>query len=640
MRPSRRRLQIGLMIVCLFLLAFGVRLLYWQDNQLQVSSEVGLLRDYRQEAQRMIDDGGILFPSESVNTSSAHMVMHPPGYSILLLAIYGKGVYRDSYTALILVQVICDSAAAALVSLICMQLLPVAVAVVAGLMVAFSPHFSYYSLNPSPESIAALPVLIAILLLIRAVKRPKLVTIVVVGVLAGISCWLRANAMLLAPFIALSVLFIFERGRRLRYSLALMAAAVVVIAPITIRNLAIYHRFIPLSLGTGITLIQGIADYDAENRFKMPVDDNQASLQEAEMYGRPEYANSLWYPDGIKRENERLARGIEVIRSNPFWFAGVMTRRAYFMLTYDKPHKNQWPFNTVVVPPVLAEPSFGHVLRYDEGSGASWSSSAYDLADTGRQLAAQSSITLEASRSVLRVSGDNSEFGDQFASALIPTYKNTDYVLALSLNSLSGSMAVKITSADRRITLASAILSPEGNRRRRKAKRTGDLGQLDQDQTSDSQMGELNLAFASGDRSEVLLVISNNGASPVSHEIEIGEARLYNLGPTPYIWTRAVRTAVRGIQRNLYTTSRMLPMVIIGVILLLIAGRKRATALLLIVPAYYLLAQSALHTEYRYILVIHYFLFIMAAVSFYSAGKLIRFGARWAVKKKMKKDEL
>jgi len=50
------------------------------------------------------------------------------------------------------------------------------------------------------------------------------------------------------------------------------------------------------------------------------------------------------------------------------------------------------------------------------------------------------------------------------------------------------------------------------------------------------------------------------------------------------------------------------------------------------VPVYYLCAQSAFHTEYRYILAIHYFLFTAAAVTLYSAGKLIAHSAAAVVR--------
>ncbi|MEK6323697.1 MAG: hypothetical protein AABN33_18810 [Acidobacteriota bacterium] len=70
----------------------------------------------------------------------------------------------------------------------------------------------------------------------------------------------------------------------------------------------------------------------------------------------------------------------------------------------------------------------------------------------------------------------------------------------------------------------------------------------------------------------------------------------------------------------------MLPLIIAGIVLLGIARRKNALLVLLAVPAYYLCVQSAFHTEYRYILAIHYLLFIMAAVTVYFAGKLIGLG--------------
>jgi hypothetical protein len=45
---------------------------------------------------------------------------------------------------------------------------------------------------------------------------------------------------------------------------------------------------------------------------------------------------------------------------------------------------------------------------------------------------------------------------------------------------------------------------------------------------------------------------------------------------------------------------------------------------LLIVPAYYLSVQSALHTEYRYILAIHYFLLAIAGLTLGCAGIAIK----------------
>jgi NADH:ubiquinone oxidoreductase subunit K len=136
-------------------------------------------------------------------------------------------------------------------------------------------------------------------------------------------------------------------------------------------------------------------------------------------------------------------------------------------------------------------------------------------------------------------------------------------------------------------------------------------------------MSVTQMAFASGDRGTVRLVISNNGPASSLHVARVGQADLYELGATPYQWTRYPRALVRGIQKRLFKTTVMLPLVVAGVLLLGLAGRGRALVVLLAVPAYYLGVQSALSTEYRYILAIHCFLFMMSAAALYCAGVAI-----------------
>ena len=58
--------------------------------------------------------------------------------------------------------------------------------------------------------------------------------------------------------------------------------------------------------------------------------------QEAEDFHRPDYYGTLFNPDGVERERGRLARGFAVIRRHPFWFSGVMARRAASMLRLER----------------------------------------------------------------------------------------------------------------------------------------------------------------------------------------------------------------------------------------------------------------------------------------------------------------
>jgi hypothetical protein len=202
------------------------------------------------------------------------------------------------------------------------------------------------------------------------------------------------------------------------------------VAPLTIRNAVVFGEFIPVSIGSGQTLIEGIGDYDQEERFGLPDTDVELQRQEADAYGRPDYATSLFGPDAIARDRARRARAFSVIRAHPFWFASVMARRAVSMLRLE------------------------------------------------------------------------------------------------------------------RVPLAS-------------------------------------------------------NAVPVSEG-----------------WTRPLRLTLRAAQ-GLFITAVFLPLYALGIFLLTRARRKRALAALVAAPLYYLCVQSALHTEYRYVLAVHYFLFVAAAAALY-----------------------
>jgi hypothetical protein len=625
--PARsRRAQTAFICASIFLIAFGVRLLHWQDSYAELSRGEpwmsDLVREYKGDAQRMREGGGILFPRDPIDPGDARLLVHPPGYSLLMAGVFS--LWGNSNSAVRLTQIICDAWSAVMVFLIALELLNTVIALIAGWLAALSPHFAFYSLWLSPDSLPVLPILVAVYLVIQASKRPRLLTVIAAGAMVGVSCWLRANALMLAPFLAVVVAILVSRDKRLRYGLALVAATVVVIAPITIRNWVLFHRFIPLSIAGGENLVVGIGDFDKEGRFGMPTSDAEAALKDAEWHNRPEYANGLWSPDGIDRDQYRYGRGLKVIGAHPFWFASVMIRRAAFMLNYNNSGRADWPFDTATVPLVSTEPAIAHAPASPGDAPPFSSSSAAELLASGTKLSEPTDVSLDAESQTLRIAGDASEFGDQFASAPLGVKSKTDYLLTLRIEPEHGPVAVKVTSADRRITLASALLdSLTAARSLKRRMKRASLGSAPDDAVAQGEMSVIQMAFASGERSTVRLVISNNGPTSSRHLAQVGQADLFELGATPYQWTRYPRAVVRGIQKNLFKTTVMLPLVIAGVMLLCLAGRGRALIVLLAVPAYYLCVQSALSTEYRYILAIHYFLFMMSAVALYCAGAAI-----------------
>ncbi|MBD0371905.1 MAG: glycosyltransferase family 39 protein [Pyrinomonadaceae bacterium] len=573
-----------------FLLAFGVRLLSLQDTRQEVGKiQTVVAGDYKRVASLLREGGAASFFDSSSPLGDPNTLGHPPGYSILLAVIYGTAGERDGVTQFI--QITIDALCAVLIFAIVAELLSAGAGFIAGLLAALSPQFAWNSVLLLPDSLSVFPVLLAVLLLALAVRRPRLTTIFAVGALTGLSCWLRANALLLAPFLALACFLLFERGRRLSCAATLLAGAVLVIAPLTIRNAVVFRHFIPLSLGAGQTFLEGIADYDTEGRFGVPQTDMGIMKWEAENFNRPDYYGTLFNPDGVYRERMRLKRGLSIAGSHPVWFAGVMTRRAASMLRLERARL------------ISTEPPVSHSLDVAAEAAPAWQNSAAEL-QAASTLAPQAKATVLQDIQVMYLTGDDSKYADQLVSAPFELQKNTDYVLLLPVRMLRGRMSIVVRSAN--TTHASVIVETE-------------------EMTPPEQQPDrlIQLPFVAGSQESARLVIANAASREANSFIQLGTARLYALGAASNTWTRAPRLFVNALQK-LFITAVMLPLALFGLILLLRARAYRTLVILLVVPAYYLSIQSATHTEYRYVLSLHYFLFALAAVFIYMSGKYLR----------------
>ncbi len=125
----------------------------------------------------------------------------------------------------------------------------------------------------------------------------------------------------------------------------LALAALAAILPLTIRNIAVYGVAVPIRPGLGVTLVEGLGVYDPA----FPATDGALLSDEAIRYGRPDYEDALYQPDGLEREHERIRRALDAIAARPFWFAGVMLDRMRLMLIYDPDGQPGWPDDTAYV---------------------------------------------------------------------------------------------------------------------------------------------------------------------------------------------------------------------------------------------------------------------------------------------------
>lgn len=568
--------------VAIFLLAFGVRFFTMQDTRIEaLRVQSGVASGYQHAADLLRQTGIKGFFDPSGPLANPNFLGHPPGYPVVRALV--ATVFGDSHTTIQYFQIICDALAAVLVLIIAIRLLPFAVGVIAGVLVAFAPQFAWNSVLLLPDTLSVLPLLLTAYFLVSAAQKPRVVKLILAGVFVGLSCWLRANALLLAPFLALSTVFLFQRGQRLRFALALLAGAVIVIAPLTIRNWIVHHHFVPVSLGAGQTMLEGIADYDPARRFGIPDTDMGIMKMEAEEQNRPDYYSTLFDPDGVKRERMRLRRAASVVANNPFWFAGVMIRRAGSMLRLERARL------VSDRPPVSNDYS-----SLDENRRV-WTKTPAEFVASGLEKAAGVQIEPATDGKSLGVVSDTSRYGVQFKTAPIPTKKNTEYALQLPAVVKEGRMTVDVVSEAGEV-LASAVI-----------------------ESAEVKSGEQQplvvstLPFVSTTES-VRLVFSNAAPQSGTSIVELGEVALFDLGPASSGWGRYPRLLVRTLQKP-FITAVMLPLSLLGIFILARRRAGQTLVLLLSIPAYYLCVQSALHTEYRYVMVIHYFLFIAVAVS-------------------------
>ena len=602
--PRKSHQRALLLALLIFLSASSVRLLHWQDLRSDIESgrmRFGMSDLYKANAQSLLSGRFDLFIKGPNPPSDADILMHPPGYSLWLAFIFK--LFGDSNTAWRLTQLLLDALTAVSIFLLARELLPTSAAFIAGMLIAISPQLAHTSLVLLPESLSVLPVVWAVFLIVRSFKSPNLFLTAGAGVLIGISCWLRPNALLLSPFLGLFIFLLCPR-RRWNHAAALVLGTLAVIAPITLRNVVVFHTVTPLSLGAGVTLYEGIADYDDENQFGFLSKDHLLTEWEARIYQRPDYARSLYGSDGVFRERERLKRGLDVVKKHPAWFLSVTLRRILFMMTYEP------------TPIVSRVPTVTHSLAATSHLSAMWTASPAQIVADAQVSPHSSTVELSEDRQGLLIRG--LEGKPLVLSQAIQLNTGRDYVLQFPIDMLeAGRITIRVTGINSRTLFASAAM-PDALQRFSHEKPTNIL----------------RIPFVSSEEQIRIEISGADNTNPVS--VRLGRMQLFELGESSYTWTRAPRLVLRALQK-FFTTASMLPLVLVGFVVLLMNSSGRLLAILLAVPLYYLLAQAPLHTEYRYVIAIHYFLLILAAVPLYLASLKLWYGANELVRRRSRR---
>lgn len=355
------------LVICLllFVASFAVRFILWQNNKVEMATVQSVVTEnYLRDAATLASGDIRTFLAGPEPPSNARVIDHPPGYPLLIGVVEA---ITGSLEVWRYVQLAASSLAPLFVFLIAVLLFDEPKAVIAGMLTALSPQLAYNSGLLLPDESCVLPILAALYFLVRLSETAQFRNAISCGLFLGVSCWLRSNALLLPLFFAVAIFFVTAKEIRIRAAALLIAAFIVVIAPITIRNAVYFNSFIPLSLGSGTTLLEGLGDIDDGSR-SLPRTDEDVMRLDAKLDGTGSDYSRLYDPEGVERDRRRREYGASVIGAEPLWFARGVAARGASTFRLERvpaiaPERNEkdltpWFFYWINVPLKFAQRAF------------------------------------------------------------------------------------------------------------------------------------------------------------------------------------------------------------------------------------------------------------------------------------------
>lgn len=289
---------------------------------------------FDRQAQNILDGKTSAFWIDDPSRTEA--AVYAPGYPLWLAFIYKATGERSAYVVQI-VQWVLDALSVMLIVGVGATGLGFRVGLVGGVLAALAPVLALYGVTPLADAPTSWLVVGGVWMLLLAAKRQSPWWALSAGMLLGASCWLRANAVLLALSWGVALFFCVRNSwdKRLRWSLGVILGAALLIVPLVIRNAVAFRAFVPTGLGMGTNLWEGIGETDRAAEFGAVIGDSLLLEQERKELGLPPNAPlGLYWPDGIERDRARTRKALRVIAAHPLWYSKVMLRRMWGMLKF------------------------------------------------------------------------------------------------------------------------------------------------------------------------------------------------------------------------------------------------------------------------------------------------------------------
>ena len=293
----------------------------------------GSYQIFDRRARSLLDGSERLFWID--DPSRTDLVQYPPAFPWLIATIYRLTGEYSPYAVQNVQWVLDLFLTMLLASGIAVTAYGWRAGVVTSFLVALSPLLAMYGVSPTVDAPTTWFVLGGLWCLLLATKRDSLSWAIASGALLGVACWLRVNPLYLSFFLALALLVFGHKAwrRRLKLALSAVAATLLVVSPLVVRNYLVFPAFTPTGGTLGTNLWEGLGETELGRQHGFRLGDHLMLERERIKMGVPAEARfEVMWPDGIRRENQRTRESLAFIKQHPVWYAGVMLHRMWGML--------------------------------------------------------------------------------------------------------------------------------------------------------------------------------------------------------------------------------------------------------------------------------------------------------------------
>jgi 4-amino-4-deoxy-L-arabinose transferase-like glycosyltransferase len=324
-------------LFALAIVAISVRILTLQFMRAHLNDpawfQTGSYAKFDRQARDILDGRQKLFWIDDATRTD--LVQYPPAFPALLALIYKVTGHTSAYSAQLVLWAVDVVLSLLLIAGIAASAFGWRAAIASGFLVALSPVFAMYGAFPSADIPTTWFVLGGNWLLLLALQRRNVGLAIGAGALVGVACWFRVNPLYLCVGWGVA-LFVSIRGvwpLKLKLSAAALLATVAVISPIVIRNYLVFPDFTPTGGTIGINLWAGLGETELGRHHGFEYGDEKVAERDRVKMGWPaDRPFDIQWPDGIRRDRERMRESLAFIRQHPIWYFGVMLGRMWGML--------------------------------------------------------------------------------------------------------------------------------------------------------------------------------------------------------------------------------------------------------------------------------------------------------------------